>query len=328
MARTQRRSASTTAGAAARRAGDLSVRRPTRLGRRISEKLDSSGQSQKAVLRRVREEHGVTLSASTLSTWITGRLPRRDGSDRVAIEALEGVLDCTAGELWLALEADRADRADRFNRPAAHSAAGPGLRLPATRPGSEESQVERLRRFVRECGSSDDYAVTAVKELVEIGADRYERERRVRLNVRAFSDRTDCYRLVFEPSPTSKLPIFPSLHCRVGRRVPWEDDLACVELLFDRVLRRGESHVLEYVERGPRRGSPLSWVRRGIGHSAVDMLTTAVRFETPPKQVFTCRWDQRGQRPVERVEVELVDRVATLSIPKPAPGLWGLAWLW
>lgn len=310
------------------------ARRKTRLGAQLAKAITASPLTLEEISLRLRTDHGIGVSPATISTWTHGRLPRRTAGDQKRIQALEQVLGRPAGELWLLLERDRQDR-KAVTRRHAPQASAPQTSRAAGRPAAEEPEVDRLRQRLRELASSDDYVTTAVDELITIGRDRYEHRRRVRLTVRDLGGgRTDCYRLLYTPNPNSdndkKPPIHREWACRVGRRVQGSktSGLAAAELLFDRVLDPGTSHTFGYVEEGFRIGTPRRWVRRGVGHSSVDLVKMVVRFETSPAQVFTCQWAQQGQPPTTTVEIDLVDNTATLLLTKPAPGLHGLTWRW
>jgi hypothetical protein len=304
------------------------VRRQTRFGAHLAEAIKDSELSLEAISTRLRVDHGIGVSPSVLTSWKRyGRLPRRTEGDQELIQALEQVLARPAGELWLSLERDRHQRKAVAVRGAVPESPP---RRAARRPNAEEPAVDLLRRRMCELASSDDYVTTAVEERITIGRDRYEHLRRVRLTVRDVGEgRTDCYRLIYAPN-SAENQLRSEWRCRIGRRIEGEKNsgLGVVELLFDRVLALGTSHTFGYVEVGARSGMPRTWVRRGIGHSSVDVMDMIVRFESPPARVFTCQWDQQGEPPTITNEVGLIDGTATLHLTKPAPGLYGLTWLW
>ncbi len=259
------------------------------------------------------------VSPSAISNWTHGRLPRRTPDDRRRTEAMEQVLRVRAGDLRLPLERDRADR----------GRTGPRTPDSGRSPAGEENPVLDLRERMVRIGGSDAYAVVAVEERILVGRDRHEHQRTVRLTLRALDPFTDCYRLIWTPDDGEARSEIVALDgCRKGRTLPGDAGLSGVELLFDHVLKTGSTHTFVYQERVTHSEAPQCWVRRGVGHSSVDRLTTVVRFVRPPARVWSCRWDERGLEPIDRTPATVVDGTATLQIPHPTPGLHGLTWDW
>jgi hypothetical protein len=291
----------------------------TRFGTTLTDGLRTTGLTLEEMSLLLRTDHDVYVSPSAISNWTHGRLPRRTPDDERRTAAIEQVLKQPAGEMRFLLERDRA------NRRRGLLPAGPGPR----RPNGEEDPVRDLRDRMVKVGGSDAYAVIAVEERVLIGEDHKEYKRTVRLRLRALDEHTDCYRLVYTPDDgESTSAILARRNCRRGRELVGPGGLAGIELLFDRVLEKGEAYEFDYQEVVEHSGEPQCWVRRGVGHSSVDLLKTVVRFAVPPARVWACRWDKRGEHPIDLVPVALDGDTVTLLLQHPSPGLHGLTWSW
>lgn len=289
----------------------------TRFGSLLDQAIRAAETTPEKISAEFKNQHQVSPGA--MRSWIRGRVPRHRTGDRELVGALERRLDLQSGELWLLLQRDREDRRPRSVETIA----------PSTQPRTEEVEVEEIRSELRDRGASDDYATVRLEERFFIGRDRRQYRQVVRPTVRALNDKTDAYRLVFSPDdPQAKCQINPLWRCRRGREIRRPSGLTAVELLFDKgVLARGESFTFDYEELRLG-GAPQNWVRRGVGHSAVEAITMTVQFATPPAHVYKCQWDQRGTHPISTTEIDMVDNTATNHLIKPAPGLWGLCWVW
>ncbi len=298
------------------RAADRSRDR-TRFGTLLAEAAKQNHLTLDQLSTRLAEEYRVHISPSTLSTWMNGRHPRRVPDDRQRIEALEAILKLHAGELHFELERDRTDR---------HRGLVP---LSPRSPNGEEDPVRDLRDEMVKIGGSDAYTVTAAEDRVLIGDDLKEYLRTCRLTVKALDRYTDCYRLVWTPDDGEATSVIVAKDgCRRGRELSGASGLSGVELLFDHRLDKESAYSFVYQEQVQHSGEPQCWVRRGVGHSAVDLITITVRFAMLPTAVWACRWDERGVAPIDLEPVPLIGDTATLERPHPAPGLHGLTWSW
>jgi hypothetical protein len=267
--------------------------------------------SLEVISAQLLELDGVVVSKSTLSNWQSGRPPRRGAEEDERIYALERVLRLRRGELLLLLD----------DRPAR------GGRAAAAVSGDDETRP--LRTFVGTLGGVSSCITIAVEERVHVAADRRPQQRVVRQTVRAVAENADCYWAIYSADATGPIvpPVKPLRGCRVGRLVP-RGDLLAVELLFDRILKPGESHTFDFCIEEKDLTQPVRECRRWAGPPALERLDMTVRFETPPRQVLAGQWRTRrdeihGARPVP-----VVDGIARLRLSHPVPGMYGLTWRW
>jgi hypothetical protein len=174
--------------------------------------IRDSGLSLNRIQYRLRER-GHAVSSATLSYWQSGRSRPTRRESVLVVRSLEEVLRVPAGTLTALLEPPGARR-------------GPGPRT-----GTEE-----LSRI-------------SVHDRYEVGADRRVRRIRHRQVLRAERDGPDRWAFVYrEDALANPLPEVRAVwHCRLGpvvvRNAP---RLLVAELLFDRVLARGDTVVMEY----------------------------------------------------------------------------------
>ncbi|MEU5695082.1 XRE family transcriptional regulator [Actinosynnema sp. NPDC020468] len=196
--------------------GDAAPARP------FADALRSAIAARGIGLERIREhlaEHGVSVSLATLSYWQSGRSRPERRSSLAAIGHLEAILDLPPGHLA-------------------------GLLGP---PRPRGRWLKRLPEEPRPVPSWDDrISRLSQQDVVTIGRDRGEVSFRSRHVLRAEEDGADRWLVVAHVDRTPPT-ITPLRHCALGRVLPRpEVGLVVAELLFDRVLRRGESIVIEH----------------------------------------------------------------------------------
>ena len=286
-----------------------------KFSRRLRGAIKASGLKLGTIVRRMREEDGIEVSASTLSNWQCGNPPRRISvDDDERIYALERVLKVRRGELLLLLDQERPHRsAIRARR----SLAKP------------DDEIDTLRRQLNQRGGTFGYITTAVSEVIRVGADHRELLRTVCQTVRAIEEGTvDCYWAFYSADMVGASTDVKGISgCRPGRYVP-VGDIVAMELLFDRLLPRGASHTFQFgvVPRSYSPGEPC--VRRSTGQPTLEQLDMIVQFDAPPAEAWTAEWPARGERPTKRERTALSEGAVQLHKPHPVPGIYGLGWSW
>lgn len=117
------------------------------------------------------------------------------------------------------------------------------------------------------------------------------------------------------------------LESRPRRLVP-RGDLVAAELLFDRILKPGESHTFDFEIEERNLTQPVRDCRRWAGPPALERLAMTVQFDAPPRQVLSCQWRTRADQPHAARPVLVIDGVARLRLSHPVPGMYGLSWRW
>jgi hypothetical protein len=188
-------------------------------------------------LRHRLAQRGIQVSVTSLSYWQQGRSrPERADSLR-AVRAIESILGMPRHSLAALLGPPR-PRGRWTKRDRDYD----GILGPA------QALTEAVTPML---GPSDHkLGVFSEEDTVVVGPDRTIQSVRTRLVVEATSDGPDRYVAVYSAEPGSDstdIQITAEENCRLGRvrRHPDEAVIAA-ELLFDRRLRLGETHIFDY----------------------------------------------------------------------------------
>lgn len=284
--------------------------------------IDRSG----LTLDRLRERlarRGIHVSLASLSYWRLGRSrPERPDSLR-AVGAIEVILGLPRHSLEALLGPPR-PRGRWVGRTTASKRYGnllePARALADTVDALVGQSDGKLRpRYL------DDAAV-----LDRSGALRSIRSRQV---VRAVADDPDRHVAVYCEEPgtdPSSMDVVAVENCRVGRvrRHPSAPVIAA-ELLFDRTLRTGQTHLFEY-KVTISDGRPTSVYRRAFRYPA-DIYVLSVRFHSRRLPVRCAGFVQLGEDPEQATGEELAltpGHLVHTSTHDVTPGVLGIEWEW
>jgi hypothetical protein len=272
-------------------------------------------------LRYRLAQRGIQVSVTSLSYWQQGRSrPERADSLR-AVRAIESILGLPGHSLAALLGPPR-PRGRWLRR---EDREYDGILEPATALAETIKPVlgpsdRKLRLF------SEDDAVT-------VGADRTIRRVRTRTVVRALADDPDRHLAVYcaeRGSTADQIVITARENCRLGRvrRHPRAPVIAA-ELMFDRRLRAGETHLFEYEITVD---SPVTSpdYRRGFRYPA-DAYVVSVRFaeSAVPARIFG--FTQREPHVSPRLDGEIIvtaGRIVHRAARDVRPGVLGIGWEW
>lgn len=191
-------------------------------------------------LERIREhlsQHGVSISLATLSYWQSGRSRPERKTSLQAVVHLEHILQLPPGHLSELLGPPRPRGRWLRKAPAPMSAFWP-----------EPSHVEHALHDL-ETRWDDQLIRVSQHDFVTVSADRTERSFRSRQVLSASMNGPDRWVVIMHIDEHDRpLPLIRALkHCEVGRQVQDRaQGFVVAELLFDRVLRKGESIVIEH----------------------------------------------------------------------------------
>ncbi|MCX4747039.1 hypothetical protein OG455_16140 [Kitasatospora sp. NBC_01287] len=278
-------------------------------------------------LHRVQQrlaQRGVHVGVTSLSYWQQGRRrPERAESLR-AVEALEEVLDLPAHSLTRLLGPRRA----RAEEP------GPTV---AVRPYRDLiSPADAVDELLAELPGTRDTGLHTIThiERIRLGADRELLRRDSQHAVRAHREGIDRYLAIYQGDAgcdVSRVLVRAEENCRPGRiRRDQASRLVIAELLLDRRLRTGETHLLGYgFDDAPAPGPSTEYVR-GF-NSGTGQYVLQATFHPRALPVRCHRFASRapGTAPYESEELTLdgqhcVHLVATGL----APCLLGISWDW
>ncbi|MBP0455003.1 MULTISPECIES: hypothetical protein [unclassified Kitasatospora] len=215
-------------------------------------------------LHRVREhlaQRGVQVGITSLSYWQQGRRrPERAESLR-AVRVLEDVLDLPAHSLTRLLGPRRATPADP---------AGPPV-LPYRDLITPATAVDDLLATIASPRDTGLHTITHI-ERIRVGPDRHLVRRDSQHALRAHRDGIDRYLAIYQGDPgcdITRVGVRAEENCRPGRiRRDPAHDLLVAELLLDRRLRAGDTHLLGYGFDDAPSPTPSSEYVRGFNSGA------------------------------------------------------------
>lgn len=271
-------------------------------------------------LRRHLAERGLTVGITTLSYWQRGlRRPERPESLR-AVTVLEQILGLPDRSLTVLL----GPRRPRGN---------------ACRPAPEYRDIvdapAQLDALLAELASPAAGALRVVSQFdsVVLGARRQIAAVETVQVVAAHHDGVDRALLIctFEPDCAARqMEITAGHSCRVGRvRHAERTGVALAELLFDRMLHRGETHQLSYRVRpnsDAEAHEHFTAFRLRAGHYVL-----RVQFDAGALPVRAHRFTAHGSTGPESGRAELTldsHHSVHLAAEGPGPGVVGIRWEW
>ncbi|WHT21669.1 hypothetical protein N8J89_11560 [Crossiella sp. CA-258035] len=278
-----------------------------------------SGLGIEGVSRRLHAL-GLPVSTSSLSYWQRGnRRPEREESLN-AVRAVEELAGLPADSL-VALLGPRRPRGrwlDRMHgRPLVEQSlelTSP-VRLPDLDTGRANAQLRQLKH---------DW-------LCLVDASRCEVEQRVRQVFVALEDGVDRFLAFQAVPPGGGRPVYrPVSDCRIGRQTHDPDSgLFAVEIVFDHVLRAGETYAIETVQLPPP-GQRDGFLQYGC-RAEVRELLLRVRFDPAELPVRCHRYRTRLGGRTRDLLADVPpgpSGSAHHAVLDAEPGIYGLAWEW
>ncbi|WP_218952135.1 hypothetical protein [Amycolatopsis anabasis] len=276
-------------------------------------------------LRHRLEQRGIRVSMASLSYWQRGRSrPERADSLR-AVRAIESIVGLPPHSLAALLGPPR-PRGRWTAKSAAMSRRYDGILEPAL----------ALAQVVEPVLGPSDHKLRVLfsEDMVTVGLDRAIRSVRTRMVVQAVEDDPDRHLAVYSAEPGSDArEILPLAHenCRLGR-ISRHSQAAviAIELLFDRRLRAGETHLFDY-EFGIRSPAASFDYRRGFRYPA-DTYVLGVRFAEsalPVRCFELTQFGAQGGPCAPDGELTLTGGRWVHRLDRQVqPGVLGIAWEW
>lgn len=270
-------------------------------------------------LRHRLAQRGLQVGVSSLSYWQHGtRRPEREESLR-AVRALEEILELPPRSLIELLGPPRPR--------------GRG-------PGVAYSTILRHARVIATLldeldAVADDRRlhIAGMYESLRIGADHSTVSRETLQVVQAHEGAADRYIMIYRGDPgcdAERVTVDALEDCRVGRvRRDASTALLVAELLFDRALAVGETHVLRYRIRDAS-GAESTDYERGFRFPA-GQYVLRVAFDPAALPVRIHRFSRRGPGDGEHTAADLTlnaHHAVHLTAAALQPGLIGIRWSW
>ncbi|MCO1580166.1 helix-turn-helix domain-containing protein [Crossiella sp. SN42] len=275
-----------------------------------------------AHLRRL----GISTGQSTLSYWQRGlRHPEVPGS-LPTVRALETVLRLPSDSLVVLLGPQhRPPGADREKLTSFADLVEVGkITADLLEELDAAPEVHRCNTAMR---------VRMVHEVVAFGQDRVQRSVRSKLVVRAVQPGPYRYLAVYhgdDGADMTKVTVRAEEGCRIGR-VRWRDGgpgALAIELLFDRRLAEGETHVFEYsVLDGTGAESP-GYHRMLRTHCGAYLLQLSFHRKALPARCVRRVLAREDAVPAESEELVCADARVSAFFADAGPGLAGIAVDW
>lgn len=282
--------------------------------------IEASGLTLQRLRHRLAQR-GIQVSVTSLSYWQQGRSrPERADSLR-AVRAIESILGLPSHSLAALLGPPR-PRGRWLGR---EEREYDGILEPAN------ALAETIKPVL---GQSDrKLRVFSQDDAVTVGADRTIRTVRTRMVVRALEDDPDRHLAVYcgeRGSTADDIVITARENCRLGRvrRHPLAPVIAA-ELMLDRRLRAGETHLLEY-EFTVDSPVPSPDYRRGFRYPA-DAYVVSIRFADSvlPARIFG--FSQREPHVLPQLDGDMIvtaGRWVHRAVRDVRPGVLGIGWEW
>ncbi|MDH6123135.1 hypothetical protein [Kitasatospora sp. GP82] len=282
--------------------------------------------SRGLALHRVQQhlaQRGVHVGVTSLSYWQQGRRrPERAESLR-AVRALEDVLDVPEHSLTRLL----GPRQTAPGEPAS----------PAVRPYRDlivpATAVDHLLASISAPRDTGLHTVTHI-ERIRVGPERRLLGRDSQHALRAHRDGIDRYLAIYQGDPgcdIARVAVRAEENCRAGRiRRDPANQLLAVELLFDRKLRTGDTHLLGYGFDDAPGAEPSCEYIRGF-NSGAGQYVLQVSFHRDALPVRCHRFISHapGETPCETEELTLDGQHRVhLMASGLGPCLVGVAWDW
>lgn len=267
--------------------------------------------------------HGVRVGVTSLSYWQQGlRRPERPESLR-AVRVLEQVLDLPEHSLTRLLGPRRAGTADPGAPPVVP------YRDLITPPAAVDGLLDTIAS-PRDTGLH----TLAHIERIRVGPDRRLRRRDSQHALRAHRDGIDRYLAIYQGDPgcdIERVGVRAEENCRPGRiRRDPAHHLLVAELLLDRRLRAGDTHLLGYgFDDAPTPGPSCEYVR-GF-NSGAGQYVLQVTFHPDALPVRCHRFALRapGGKPYESEELTLDGQHCVHLVGTALqPCLLGVRWDW
>jgi hypothetical protein len=294
---------------------------PGRFSHALRSAIQASGLSLNRIQYRLRER-GLAVSSATLSYWQSGRRRPTRRDSVLVVRTLEEVLRVPAGALEALLEPPGARR-----RPGPRA----GARVEAL--WEDPPTAHAVRAHLR-TGWEAGLTRISVHDRYEVGADRRVRRVWHRQVLRAEQDGPDRWVLICrEESPEDPLPEVRAVwHCRLGSAVvERQPRLLVAELLFDRVLARGETFVMEYElgYSGPGAVARERYERKfrfPVREHVMEVVFDPAAIPARCQQ-YSVPAGSDGRERVRTLEIEASGYVHTVAIDA-VPGRRGIRWDW
>ncbi|WP_199435069.1 hypothetical protein [Qaidamihabitans albus] len=257
--------------------------------------ISASGLSLDRIQARL-QARGVSVSVTALSYWQSGKRQPERQSSISAVRALEEILDLVAGSLL-------------------------GL-LPPPRPRGSSS---RRRRDAAEPGPLNErLTLVGLHDRCDVTADGRQRRVTARAVFQATADGQDRWLLAYPG-----LPALRALrNCTVGRVEPDSaHGVTVAELLFDRPIDRGETHLVEYSFTGSGPPCAANTHFREFGRPVREYLLE-VRFEggdVPFRCWQYAREEAGGTAASRELRLDNASGVHAVALDF-GPGVFGIGW--
>ncbi|MEC3980767.1 hypothetical protein [Amycolatopsis sp. H20-H5] len=290
--------------------------------------IATSGLSLDRIQARL-QARGVAVSVTALSYWQSGKRQPERQSSLSAVRVLEEILAVPPGALLSLLSPPRPR----------------GVSSHRSRTVTEEPQtfpLEALQRLLDKVGAPNaleqrhqqhhQLKLVGLHDLCEIAVDGGQRAVTARAVFQAGADGQDRWLLVYaQGDPDAGQPVLHAVrNCEVGRNeVDDEHGLTVAELVFDRPIDRGETHLIEYslVNDGPPypecRNTSYREFRRPVREYLLE-----IRFdpETAPERCWQYS-SQGADAPADRRELKLDQGHGVHAVALDfGPGVFGIDW--
>ena len=248
---------------------------------------------------------GIVKSAASLSAYQRGASRMPPGK---WLYTLDRILGLESGTLRAAL------------------GSAPAMR--AVEPAVDPETVRLQQKIGQHAGGRlDNYVVTAVRD--EVHVDELGRPGRIDVDLGVQAQEDDvacCWVIVSADSPGTRSDVRDARGCQVGHKILLDADHTAFQMVFRRTLAAGARCKIRFTVVHQYVGPAEPFHRRCVPGHWIGDLVIRVHFATLPKAVHQSEWPLRDASSIWR-RASTDGRVVLMHRPAPAPGTYGVEWV-
>ncbi|WP_236788942.1 hypothetical protein [Amycolatopsis sp. GM8] len=260
------------------------------------------------------QTNGIPVSVTALSYWQSGKRQPERQSSLSAVRVLEDVLGLRPGELLSLLPPPRPRGTARHRTE------------PVNFP------LEALRALLERVGAphaleqQHQLTLASLHDRCEIADDGGQRSMTARAVFQSTADGQDRWLLVYDHGGADPPRLHALRNCQAGRvEVDTEHGLTAAELIFDRTIDRGETHLIEYTltNAGPPYPECANTYYREFRRPVREYLLE-IQFDAAPERCW--QYARTGEAEDRRdLKLDGTGGVHAVALDF-GPGVFGIGW--
>jgi hypothetical protein len=297
-----------------------------RLSRALHEGMYEHGFSLRSLARELGRL-GAPVSLGALTDWVRGRSVPADPLNSSSLRGAEILLNRQIGDLSMELSLPEPPPEPPSRRPARSLTDYVGGAVESRSLSAESKDLDNLIKKIT--GSQRVLVVEVTTDCLIDVARRFSSATHT-LVVRAMADDADNYWHRHTYTAQGTPTITANEGCSLARQRRRNQGVEAVELVFPKLLKKGERHRFSFTVHYPPDENEATYYARAF-HSPLAAATLNLLFEAPPRELYECRWNltdlQEGGE-IDRVRIDARPGRARLELKPPLVGARGWRWTW